>query len=236
METYKTRRAVRSATGHYRKPGTNKSYCGHDLAHTPTEPQFLQAICKTCVKAEKRNRVEAEQVATNRTIDGPSLAKRASVRYATVGTGRRIHYSPKHRSARAASPAEQAVERRAVEGVIVAHNGRTRGTAPKHSDHPDALAALTALANLKLAEVTDRTDVGAMPGSVDHDPEVRGVLVVPRDEGRVAVYWTEGGQWITPTRDPWVVELQIIADKLRKAGWLIEPNSRRCVFARRRTQ
>ncbi|WKK26553.1 hypothetical protein QZH56_13730 [Streptomyces olivoreticuli] len=350
METYKARRAVRSATGHYRKAGTGKSYCGHDLAHTPTEAQFLQAICKTCVKAEKRNRVKAEQVAAAsplaaaavgvaeaveqtdamqakthldrveteegekftraaRAVDAVEAAEiskatdealprlkasaaecadminrmrtqpgaepivvrmrpaRAALDRikANAAAARAAHRAEMddHRAAETAEhgtaasaprpqypsdkhglrdrhdrpqPAEQAVERRAVEGVIVAHNGRTKGAAPKHSGHPDAIAAIAALGDLKLAEVTDRTDVGAVPGGVDHDPEVRGALVVPRGEGRVAVYWTEAGQWITPSRDPWAVELQIIADKLRKAGWLIEPNSRRCVFARRRTQ
>ncbi|MGY4990918.1 hypothetical protein [Streptomyces nigrescens] len=81
------------STGHYAKPGTHVSYCGRELQHTPNTG-IAARICTPCAKAEKRDRVEAEQVAADRATNGPTLAERASVRYATVGTGRRIHYSP----------------------------------------------------------------------------------------------------------------------------------------------
>ncbi|MEU3917098.1 hypothetical protein [Streptomyces sp. NPDC029004] len=80
------------STGHYAKPGTHTSYCGRELQHTPNTGN-AQRVCKACTKAEKVDRVAAEQVAADRAIEGPTLAERAGVRYATVGTGRRVHYS-----------------------------------------------------------------------------------------------------------------------------------------------
>jgi hypothetical protein len=80
-------------TGHYPKPGTYVSYCGRELQHAPNTGIAVR-ICAPCAKAEKRDRVEAGQVAADRATDGPALAERAGVRYAIVGTGRRIHYSP----------------------------------------------------------------------------------------------------------------------------------------------
>ncbi|MFJ7267267.1 hypothetical protein ACIQV3_11480 [Streptomyces sp. NPDC099050] len=80
------------ATGHYAKPGTHTSYCGRELQHDPNTP-IAQRVCKSCAKAEKADRVAAEQVAADRAIEGPTLAERAGVRYCEVGTGRRVHYS-----------------------------------------------------------------------------------------------------------------------------------------------
>lgn len=79
-------------TGHYAKPGTHTSYCGRELQHDPNTP-IAQRVCKSCAKAEKADRVAAEQVAADRATEGPTLAERAGVRYTTVGTGRRVHYS-----------------------------------------------------------------------------------------------------------------------------------------------
>jgi hypothetical protein len=79
-------------TGHYAKPGTHTSYCGRELMHEPNNG-IRNHICAPCAKAEKRDRVAAEQVAADHAVDGPTLAERAGVRYATVGTGRRVHYS-----------------------------------------------------------------------------------------------------------------------------------------------
>lgn len=83
------------STGHYAKPGTHTSYCGRELQHDPNTP-VAQRVCKACAKAEQRDRVEAEQIAADRATNGPSLAERAHVTYATVGTGRRIHFSPRN--------------------------------------------------------------------------------------------------------------------------------------------
>ncbi|MFE5673856.1 hypothetical protein ACFQ7B_00300 [Streptomyces erythrochromogenes] len=79
-------------TGHYARPGTHTSYCGRELMHEPNTP-IAARICQSCAKAEKADRVAAEQVAADRAIDGPTLAERAGVRYCQVGTGRRVHYS-----------------------------------------------------------------------------------------------------------------------------------------------
>lgn len=93
MNTYLARRATRRTTGHYRKPGTDRSYCGHDLDHTPTPAAEFRAICKTCVKAEQRDRAAAEQVAAAHDRTAPTLAERADVTLAMVGRGTRPHYA-----------------------------------------------------------------------------------------------------------------------------------------------
>jgi hypothetical protein len=96
MDTYAARRATRRTTGHYRKPGTDRSYCGHDLDHTATPAEKFRAICQTCTKAEARDRAEAKAVAASRDEHAPLLHKRADVDLALVGTGRRVHYSPRN--------------------------------------------------------------------------------------------------------------------------------------------
>ncbi|MFB6881404.1 hypothetical protein ACFCY8_11265 [Streptomyces noursei] len=115
-----------------------------------------------------------------------------------------------------------------VEGVIVSHAGVTKGFLPKHCDDLDVRAAIAALGNLKLAELTD-----------DFDPkegaDVRGFLVEPRGGGRVAVYWVFAGLLRDHNDKPFRVELQIAADRLREAGWRVEPTTRSslCAFAHR---
>ncbi|MEK9521443.1 hypothetical protein MIU24_18915 [Streptomyces venezuelae] len=126
---------------------------------------------------------------------------------------------------------EQAPARPVLEGKIVTHNGTTKGSAPKHSTDPDARAALDALAALRLAEVTDHTDIAAQPGDLDHAPAAWGFLVEPRGHGRVALYWIEAGRYVRPDGEPFAVELEIGAERLRKAGWKIEAGTRRCVMA-----
>ncbi|MFH9295638.1 hypothetical protein [Streptomyces sp. NPDC017520] len=79
-------------TGHYRRPGTQTSYCGRDLLPEPNTG-IAKRVCATCTKAEQRDRVAAEQTVADRDLNGPSLAVRAGVRYCLVGTGRRVHYS-----------------------------------------------------------------------------------------------------------------------------------------------
>jgi hypothetical protein len=83
----------RRGAGHYRRPGTASSYCGRTVEAAPVGPQSVTGICQPCAKAEARDRVAAEQVAADHTADGPTLAERAGVGYALVGTGRRVHYS-----------------------------------------------------------------------------------------------------------------------------------------------
>ncbi|MEU0102211.1 hypothetical protein [Streptomyces sp. NPDC006267] len=79
-------------TGHYRRPGTQTSYCGRDLLPEPNTG-IATRICATCTKGEQRDRVAAEQTVADRDLNGPTLAVRAGVRYCLVGTGRRVHYS-----------------------------------------------------------------------------------------------------------------------------------------------
>ncbi|WP_329423002.1 hypothetical protein [Streptomyces sp. NBC_01268] len=432
MDLYRPANPRSRGAGHYRRPGTSASYCGRTVEATPIEHRYITGVCQQCAKAEQRDRVAAEQVAADRSIDGPTLAERAGVRYARVGKGRRVHYSNNddtlcgrevteydgldeqapelcapcvraaeerayalalaarsplaaaavqfaetveqadteahldHAEEQAAAafadttrtveavehaeqvearvatvedaealyatqliteadanagtwrgewigehtddglfelPADQgalftstaeplvvrmsqdpdtltrikakatadreayraetddriatehhaygapvpaavqaridarttapAPARRVIEGVIVSHNGTTPGTAPKHSTDEDARAAVAALAPLRLAEVTDHTDVTANPGDPDHTPSAWGFLVDPRGHGRVAVYWIEAGRYVRPSGQPFAVELEIGADKLRKAGWTIEPHTHRCVMAHR---
>ncbi|MFH8793835.1 hypothetical protein [Streptomyces sp. NPDC017941] len=94
MDLYRPANPRSRGVGHYRRPGTSASYCGRTVEATPTEGKYVTGVCQTCAKAAKRDRVAAEQVAADRAVDGPALAERAGVRYATVGTGRRVHYSP----------------------------------------------------------------------------------------------------------------------------------------------
>ncbi|MFM9576794.1 hypothetical protein ACKI1I_03705 [Streptomyces turgidiscabies] len=93
MDLYRPANPQRRGLGHYRRPGTSASYCGRTLEAKPTEEMYVTGVCQICEKGEKRDRVEAEQVAADRAIDGPTLAERAGVRYCLVGTGRRVHYS-----------------------------------------------------------------------------------------------------------------------------------------------
>ncbi|MFI1890501.1 hypothetical protein [Streptomyces jumonjinensis] len=127
--------------------------------------------------------------------------------------------------------AEETVERPAVEGAVVAHGGRSAGTAPQHAADADARAAVAALGELELAEVTDETDISAWRGDAGHDPEARGFLVEPRGGGRVAVYWVQGGQHVRPGGEPWARRLRDASEQLSAAGWKVEPTSVRCVFA-----
>ncbi|QAX92809.1 hypothetical protein SEA_AUSTINTATIOUS_48 [Streptomyces phage Austintatious] len=436
MDLYRPANPRSRGAGHYRRPGTSASYCGRTVEAKPTELRYITGVCQQCAKAEQRDRVAAEQVAADRSIDGPTLAERAGVRYARVGKGRRVHYSNNDdtlcgrevtayddlgekapelcapcvraaeeraysRALAAASPlaaaamqlaetveqadtearldhaeeqaaaaftatthtveavehaeqveagvatvedaealyatqvvteaeadagtwrgewigeqptdglftverpadqgalftttatvepivarvsfdpgtlarikakadadrkayraetddriaaeyrtygapvpaavqarinaraTEQAPARHAIEGVIVSHNGTTPGTAPKHSTDPDARAALDVLASLRLAEITNHTDVTAEPGDPDHAPAAWGFLIEPRGHGRIALYWIEAGRYTRPDGKPFAVELEIGADKLRKAGWTIEPGDRRHVMAHR---
>ncbi|MFD0393379.1 hypothetical protein ACFQ3Z_16230 [Streptomyces nogalater] len=95
-----------------------------------------------------------------------------------------------------------------------------------HADGSDTRAAIEALGNLKLAVLTDDFEPGE-----GHD--VRGFMVDPRGNGRVAVYWVFGGDIRERDGEPFKVELQIAADKFREAGWTVERRSVFCVFAHR---
>ncbi|GHA19783.1 hypothetical protein ACFOOM_10010 [Streptomyces echinoruber] len=192
-------------------------------------------------RATRPATVREQQRAALDRVKAKAAAERAAYRAETddaIAVECAAHGVPAPRTVadRIAARTEQAPERRVVEGVIVSHNGRTKGTAPKHSTDPDALAALAALGDLRKAEVSDHTDIAAQPGDLDHAPDAWGFLVEPRGHGRVALYWLECGRYVRRDGEPWTVELEIGADRLRKAGWKIEPHARRCVFAWRPTE
>ncbi|KAA6215132.1 hypothetical protein CP973_00235 [Streptomyces albofaciens JCM 4342] len=94
MDIYRPANPRSRGAGHYRRPGTSASYCGRTLEAKPTEDRYVNGVCQVCAKAEQRDRVAAEQTVADRDIHGPTLRERAGVRYATVGKGRRVHYSP----------------------------------------------------------------------------------------------------------------------------------------------
>ncbi|QRX93384.1 hypothetical protein [Streptomyces noursei] len=123
-------------------------------------------------------------------------------------------------------------EQRVVEGVIVEHAGTAKGSTPSNASHPDVAAARVALDQLKAADITDHHDVTE---PTDAERSVRGYLIDPRTQGRIAVYWLEGGR-IIRRDDPWHgPALDILADRLRSRGWAVERmlRSSQCVFAHR---
>ncbi|MFF1307278.1 hypothetical protein [Streptomyces sp. NPDC058307] len=65
METYAVRGAARKTTGHYRRPGTRELYCGRRAGGRNSIFAAVRGwhLCKRCVRAEARDRYEAEAVA-----------------------------------------------------------------------------------------------------------------------------------------------------------------------------
>ncbi|KUN96185.1 hypothetical protein [Streptomyces caeruleatus] len=65
METYAMRGAARKTTGHYRRPGTQELYCGRLAGGRNWIFAAVRGwhLCKRCVRAEARDRAEAEAVA-----------------------------------------------------------------------------------------------------------------------------------------------------------------------------
>ncbi|MFI9026347.1 hypothetical protein [Streptomyces sp. NPDC053560] len=119
-----------------------------------------------------------------------------------------------------------------IEGVIVEHNGTSRGCAPRHCTDPDVIAAREALDGLLPATLTDRHDISE---PADDERDVRGWVADPRGAGRVAFYWLEGGR-VRRRDDEWHgLCLKILADRLAERGWRTEPMLRcsQCVFAHR---
>ncbi|MFJ9892704.1 hypothetical protein ACIQPR_05160 [Streptomyces sp. NPDC091280] len=79
--------------GHYRRPGTIASYCGRTVEAQPSNDALFTGTCKPCAKAERADRVAAEQRAAAFSVDTPPITERAGVRCCTVGAGRRVHLS-----------------------------------------------------------------------------------------------------------------------------------------------
>lgn len=103
---------------------------------------------------------------------------------------------------------------------------RPKGCATTHANHPDVRAALDALEGIPLADTTDFFGFGGSSGAT-------GALVQPADDGRVIIYWQEGGSHRSPDGTPFTAELKAVADKLRAAGWEVEPRFKVRLSARR---
>jgi len=165
-----------------------------------------------------------------------------SVRYGATADGREVclwGVATKHWITPGAAPVAEQVPagtcdtgRRVVEGVIVTHNGTAQGSAPKDATHPDVVAARQDLDGLAVATLTDHHDVGERGGD---EGDVRGYVIQPRGQGRVAVYWLEGGQSIRRDELPYGPALDCLAERLESRGWTTEKmlRSSRCVFAHR---
>ncbi|MEU4986589.1 hypothetical protein [Streptomyces sp. NPDC021969] len=93
MDLFRPSNPRSRGAGHYRRPGTSASYCGRTVEAQPVTEADVTGVCQQCAKGEKRDRVAAEQTVADRDVNAPTLAQRAGVRYALVGTGRRVHYS-----------------------------------------------------------------------------------------------------------------------------------------------
>ncbi|MFE4329662.1 hypothetical protein ACFRQM_09420 [Streptomyces sp. NPDC056831] len=115
---------------------------------------------------------------------------------------------------------ERQPARRVVEGVVVQHAGTAQGSAPKHADHPDVTGARAALRTLLAANLGEHTE---LDGS---EPDVRGYVIDPRGQGRVAVYWAEGGRLVRHDDAEFGVSLDCLEWTLQRAGWETERMTR----------
>jgi hypothetical protein len=82
MDTHAVRGAALKTTGHYRRPGTRTLYC-----HRPAGGRngiFATVrgwkLCRSCVKAEARDRAAAEAVAAEHTTEQPAAVAPAPAR------------------------------------------------------------------------------------------------------------------------------------------------------------
>jgi hypothetical protein len=128
-----------------------------------------------------------------------------------------------------------AVEQRVVEGVVVEHAGTAEGSTPSNASHPDVAAARVPLARLAVATMTDHHDV-TEPSETERT--VRGYLVDPRGQGRVALYWLEEGRIVRRDDKGYGASLDCLAWTMERAGWTVEKllRSSQCVFAHRPTE
>lgn len=128
--------------------------------------------------------------------------------------------------------ATPAGEQHVVEGVIVEHAGTAEGCAPRDVTHPDVVAAREALAGLAVATLTDHHDFCE---PTEDERDVRGYVINPRGQGRVALYWLEGGKNVRRDVMPHGPALDCLADRMTRRGWTVEKmlRSSQCVFAHR---
>ncbi|WP_326678525.1 hypothetical protein [Streptomyces sp. NBC_01237] len=82
MDTHAVQGAAHQATGHYRRPGTRTLYCGRPAG--PRNRLFCTVrgwkVCRSCVNAEARDRVDAEAVAAEHTAEQPAAVAPAPAR------------------------------------------------------------------------------------------------------------------------------------------------------------
>ncbi|MER5887423.1 hypothetical protein ABT160_26715 [Streptomyces sp. NPDC001941] len=127
------------------------------------------------------------------------------------------------------------VEQVVVEGVVVEHAGTAEGSTPSNASHPDVAAARVPLTRLAAATMTDHHDVTE---PTETERTVRGYLVDPRGQGRVALYWLEEGRIVRRDDKGYGASLDCLAWTMERAGWTVEKllRSSQCVFAHRPTE
>ncbi|MEV0657138.1 hypothetical protein [Streptomyces sp. NPDC050395] len=125
-----------------------------------------------------------------------------------------------------------ATEPAVVEGVVVEHAGVATGSTPSNASHPDVAAARAPLARLAAATMTDHHDVTE---PTEDERTVRGYLLDPRGQGRVALYWLEEGRIVRRDEQGYGASLDCLAWTMERAGWTVEKllRSSQCVFAHR---
>ncbi|MFH8345029.1 hypothetical protein [Streptomyces sp. NPDC018045] len=187
--------------------------------------------------ADNRRPVREQQRAALARIKAKADADRAAYQAATddqIAAECAAHGVPAPHTvtARIAARTKQTPARRLIEGVVVTHVGTAKGSTPADADHPNVMAARSALDGLAAATMTDHHDVTEPTEDEQH---VRGYLIDPREGDRVAVYWLEGGRVIRRDQMPHGPALDCLADRLHRRGWKIEPMLRisQCVFAHR---
>lgn len=78
MKTYAIRGARTKTTGHYRIPGTRNTYCGKPIGAPNDVFATVKGwkLCTRCIKAEAKDRAEAEAVANQHRADddAPGMA------------------------------------------------------------------------------------------------------------------------------------------------------------------
>lgn len=119
-----------------------------------------------------------------------------------------------------------------AEATKAAESDSTKGHAPRHANHPDVLAALSVLAGLRAAPLTNEHDMG---DPSDRDLPVRGYAVEPRGHGLVAAYWLHRGLARRRDDHPDGPLLESVHARFVAAGWAVEPlrPTSLCVFAHR---
>lgn len=175
MDLFRPANPRSRGAGHYRRPGTSASYCGRTVEAQPVTEADVTGVCQQCAKGEKRDRVAAEQVVADRDVNAPTLAQRAGVRYALVGTGRRVHYSNNDDTlcGREVTEYTDGLDDRRPELCARCI------TAAEHRAYARALAADSPLAAaaVDLAETVEQADADQAPA--EESAKVPGALVDP---------------------------------------------------------